>query len=243
MAEKGEGTKINIPQERPPEKKNPPSAKLGGSFCDEANKRLFNDVFRAFWTPGRDSAHQDEWVQGALKSTTALLYGIGPRNETEGMFAAQMVAAHAASMECYRRAAIPEQSFEGREMNLKLAVKASRTFALLTESLQKLRGEAGKQQVHVHHHHHQTDARTQIAAQNAVVNVPGRGEGDNEKGNQPHERHEDARALAHDPAETLNLGTALRREEPARDPVPMPRDARSEKVQATRRKKPRRTDG
>jgi hypothetical protein len=40
--------------------------------------------------------------------------GIGPKDELEGMMAAQLIAAHNAAMECYRRAMISEQSFEGR---------------------------------------------------------------------------------------------------------------------------------
>ena len=44
--------------------------------------------------------------------------GIAPRDELEGMMAAQLVAAHNAAMECYRRAMIGEQSFEGRSENL-----------------------------------------------------------------------------------------------------------------------------
>ena len=40
--------------------------------------------------------------------------GIGPRDELEGMIAAQLLAAHNAAMECYRRAMLGEQTFEGR---------------------------------------------------------------------------------------------------------------------------------
>jgi hypothetical protein len=31
------------------------------------------------------------------------MVGIGPKDELEGMMAAQMLAAHSAAMECYRR--------------------------------------------------------------------------------------------------------------------------------------------
>ena len=42
------------------------------------------------------------------------LVGIGPKDELEGMAAAQLIAAHNAAIECYRRAMIGEQIFEGR---------------------------------------------------------------------------------------------------------------------------------
>jgi hypothetical protein len=43
------------------------------------------------------------------------------------MLAAQLLASHNAAMECYRRAMISEQTFEGRKENLNQANKLSRT--------------------------------------------------------------------------------------------------------------------
>jgi hypothetical protein len=47
------------------------------------------------------------------------------------MIAAQLIAAHNATMECYRRAMIGEQTLEGRRDNLSQANKLSRTYAVL----------------------------------------------------------------------------------------------------------------
>jgi hypothetical protein len=44
------------------------------------------------------------------------------------MIAAQLLAAHNATMECYRRAMIGEQTLEGRRDNLSQANKLSRTY-------------------------------------------------------------------------------------------------------------------
>ena len=55
--------------------------------------------------------------------------------------AAQLVAAHNAAMDCYRRAAIPEQYAEARRENLAHAGKLSRTFATLLEALNRHRGK------------------------------------------------------------------------------------------------------
>jgi hypothetical protein len=46
------------------------------------------------------------------------LNGVGPKDEIEGMMAAQLSAAHNAAMECYRRGMIDEQNSEARRENL-----------------------------------------------------------------------------------------------------------------------------
>jgi len=68
------------------------------------------------------------------------------------MLAAQLVACHNASMECYRRAMIDEQTFEGRQDSLNQANKLSRTYATLLEALNRHRGK-GQQKVTVEHVH------------------------------------------------------------------------------------------
>ena len=64
------------------------------------------------------------------------LIGIAPQDEIEGMIAAQLIAAHNATMECYRRAMIGEQTLEGRRDNLSQANKLSRTYVGSTRCAQ-----------------------------------------------------------------------------------------------------------
>ena len=64
------------------------------------------------------------------------------------MIATQLMAAHNASMECFRRAMIWEQTFEGRKENLNQANKLSRTYSALLEALNRHRGK-GQQIVRV----------------------------------------------------------------------------------------------
>jgi translation elongation factor EF-1alpha len=66
------------------------------------------------------------------------------------MMAGQLLAAHNAAMECYRRAMISEQTFEGRRENLSQANKLSRTYAVLLDALNRHRGK-GQQTVRVEH--------------------------------------------------------------------------------------------
>src|ERR1700730_4553758 len=57
------------------------------------------------------------------------------------MMAAQLLAAHNATRECYRRAMIAEQTLEGRRENLNQANKLSRTYATLIDALNRHRGK------------------------------------------------------------------------------------------------------
>jgi hypothetical protein len=80
------------------------------------------------------------------------LVGIGPKDKLEGMIGAQLLAVHNAAMECYQRAMIGEQTFEGRRENLSQANKLSRTYTVLLDALNRHRGK-GQQKVTVEHVH------------------------------------------------------------------------------------------
>jgi hypothetical protein len=121
---------------------------IGGSQSDNWNNVLANQAVQALWVKNSDPAErQKQW-----SATVAALMGVAPKDELEGMMAAQLVAAHNAAMECYRRAMIGEQTFEGRRENLAQANKLSRTYATLTEALDRHRGK-GQQKVTVEHVH------------------------------------------------------------------------------------------
>jgi hypothetical protein len=76
----------------------------------------------------------------------AVMIGMKPRDGLEGMLIAQLIASHSAAMECYRRAMIGQQTFEARRENLTQANKLSRTYAALTETLDRHRGK-GQQEI------------------------------------------------------------------------------------------------
>lgn len=156
---------------------------IGGSQSDNWNTLLANQTVQALWTK-----HSDVETR-ALQSngTVAALIGIGPRDELEGMMAAQLIAAHNAAMECYRRAMIGEQTFEGRRENLAQANKLSRTYATLLEALNRHRGK-GQQKVTVEHVHVHAGGQAVVGV---VATPPGHrpGGGDHTKSEkQPHAR-------------------------------------------------------
>ena len=125
-----------------------PSAQRGdlrsnsGSDNDDFSNVLLNQVAYALWLEPCDADEQKRLVQATL----AAMIGMKPRDELEGM----LIASYSAAMECYRRAMLGEQTFEARRENLTQANKLSRTYAALTEALDRHRGK-GQQRITVEH--------------------------------------------------------------------------------------------
>ena len=161
---------------------------IGGSPSDHWNSVLANQTLSALWLE-----HSDETTRGRqFSAAVAGLVGIEPKDELEGMIAAQLIAAHSAAMECYRRAMLGEQTLEGRRENLLQANKLSRTYAVLLEALNRHRGK-GQQKVTVEHVHVHSGGQAVVG----VVETP-RG-GDRQKSeDQPH-----AKQIAHASEPTL----------------------------------------
>lgn len=179
---------------------------IGGSQSDHWNNRLANQAVQALWVKNSSAEERDK----QLSATVAALMGIAPKDELEGMMAAQLVAAHNAAMECYRRAMIGEQSFEGRRENLSQANKLSRTYAALVEALNRHRGK-GQQKVTVEHVHVHAGGQAVVG----MVAAPGQlGGGDAGKFEElPH-----AKQITHAPEPALPCP------DPQRDAVPIARD-------------------
>lgn len=102
----------------------------------------------ALWTAGKDQ----KTVEKQYEALSDALLNVDPRDELEAMMVAQMIAAHSAAMECFRRAMIPEQSMQSREDNLNHAGKMMRAFASLVETFNRHRGK-NHQKVEVRHVH------------------------------------------------------------------------------------------
>jgi hypothetical protein len=171
---------------------------FGGSMCDDWNLIVVNQVVQTLWSfPGEDAEQVKRKRDGIIDA----LIGTKPRDEIEGMIAAQLFACHNASLECFRRAMLREQTSEGRRENLSQANKLSRTFATLVEALNRHRGK-GQQKVTVEHVH------VHRGGQAIVGNVEAGGGVAPKSEDQPH-------ALAHAPCQTLPSA------DPTRDRVPV----------------------
>ena len=177
---------------------------IGGSMSDDWNNIIANQVVSALWLQNSDAEQVKEQRYAAVDA----LVGIAPRDELEGMIAAQLVACHNASMECYRRAMIGEQSFEGRRENLSQANKLSRTYAALLDALNGHRGK-GLQKVTVEHVHVHSGAQAMVG----TVEAPGGGDRPKSQ-DQPH-----AKQIAYAPQ------PAMWSTDKAREPLPIAGDA------------------
>lgn len=175
---------------------------VGGSMSDDWNSVLAGQTIRSIWY---GSNPKPERINSSRQAAAAAMIGISPTDEIEGMVAAQLVACHNATMECYRRAMLPEQTHVGWNDNLKQASKLSRTYAALLETLNRHRGK-GQQKVTVEHVHVHEGGQAIVGN----VEAPGGGFAPKSK-EQPH-------ALTHAP------GTPMPSPNTTRESVSVPSD-------------------
>jgi hypothetical protein len=123
---------------------------IGGSRSDRFNATLIDAMAKTGWFP---SGIADEDRARLLFVAVTGLRAFKPTDEIEGMIAAQAMAAHHASMECSRRAMVPDQPFEAAQGLRKAAANASRTFIELLSALDRKLGKGGQQKVTVEHVH------------------------------------------------------------------------------------------
>ncbi|WP_423069033.1 hypothetical protein [Devosia sp. CN2-171] len=121
----------------------------------------------------------------AANEALQLIVGLEPRNTTEAMLATQMAAVHLASIAAARRLNSTPGNYESITCHSKALNKLTRTFALQTEAMKKLKG-GGQQKVVVEHKHYYL-APGAIANSNAILGDVSQGRGTNEIGSQPHE--------------------------------------------------------
>jgi hypothetical protein len=178
---------------------------IGGSTDDNFNHILANQVVQTLWLATSDKDERDRQIQ----ATISTMMGVKPRDELEGMLGAQMIATHNAAMECFRRAMLKEQSFEGRRQSLEFANKLVRSYAALVETLDKHRGK-GQQVVRVEHVTVNAGGQAIVGA----VGHPGGGDGAES------EERAHARQLGHAPEPQMR-GT-----DPLREPVLVARSER-----------------
>jgi hypothetical protein len=120
---------------------------ISGSDNPKFSIALLNQAVRSLFLPESWSKeNRDEAINAAI----ATLMEIAPKDGLEGVLAAQMVATHNSAMECIRRAALENQTFEGRNMALNHAQKLLRLYLEQMKALNKHRGK-GDQKVVIEH--------------------------------------------------------------------------------------------
>ncbi len=108
---------------------------------------LFNELMNNMWLSEGTSEDTKTMKLNAAMET---LRQIAPQDGVEGMLAVQMASTHQAAMECLRRAAIPSQTFEGRNMALKHGEKLLRLYMDQVKALSKQRGKGDQKMVIEH---------------------------------------------------------------------------------------------
>ena len=131
-----------------------------------------NELANLLWRHDNMSVEQ---INTRITRAIEHFNSLKPSDGAEGMLAQQMVGAHFAALECLRRAALPNQTFEGRDMALKHAHKLMALYARQLETLNKHRGK-GQQKVTVEH------VRVEKGGQAIVGNVEAGGRRDEDDG-------------------------------------------------------------
>jgi len=122
-----------------------PLKPVAGSEDPRFNNVLLNAVAQTLWLPsGADDRGSVEVIGAAL----AAVRGFNPRDEVEGMMAAQAVALHHAAMECFRRAMLPGQSPDAADKLRRQGANLSRAMVDMAEAIDRRRGK-GPQVVRV----------------------------------------------------------------------------------------------
>ena len=185
---------------------------LGGSQSDVFNTALLTAMIQSNWMP---KGQTEEDHKSQFSAAVVAMCAFKPADEIEGMIAAQAVAMHHASMECSRRAMIPEQPFEITQGYRKAAANMSRTFTELLSALDRKRGKGGQQRVIVEH------VNIHAGGQAIVGNLaPGAPTGGGDRGRSSGEPQASHPELAHAPDAGVVL-PPLRSQDPERQPVPV----------------------
>ena len=114
-----------------------------GMANEHAGKLL---ITQAMFCLPEEMRNQATYIEAAL----AMLRGIDPADELEGMLAAQMTAVHLISMNMSGRCMIENQTVDGVNSGINRMAKLMRTFTSQMEALQRYRGK-GKQTIQVQH--------------------------------------------------------------------------------------------
>lgn len=197
---------------------------LGGSKSGFVACYAANQVLGTVW---RSSKEDPDTKEVRDQATLSRVGEIGARDPIEAMLAVQMVATHEAALECFRRAALSEQTFAGRELGLKYGDRLVRSFAALTDALNRHRGK-GQQVVRVEH------VTVQAGGQAIVGAVTQGGGGGSSKSEE--QAHPQA-ALVHAPEPTL------RGADQAREPLPVAGGPGAEALPDARRSHRQRRQG
>ena len=162
-----------------------------GANNEELQGNLIDQLVKSLWLP---SGMNEEKMQGRMVAAIAALRGIKPRDEVEGMLGVQMVATHSAAMDCLARAILEEQTFVGRDLNLKHATKLLTLYARQMETLDKHRGK-GQQKMTIEYVNVEAGGQAIVGNVNTGKSAQAEGKPANSS----------AQALTHNPGDIIDM--------------------------------------
>lgn len=213
VAPKPHVVELGKPEDREPEGSS--LKRIAGSKSRAFNNMLANAVVATLWLPPN---LPEESKSDRLTAAIMAMVAFKPEDEIEGMIAAQAVAMHHGSMECFRRAMIPEQPADVAARLRKDGASLARGMTEMIEALNRKRGKAGNQVVRVEH------VTVQAGGQAIVGNVAPAAPGGGAEHGPGQEPGTSPARLAHDAAQGPGYA-ALWGADPERVPVPVPGDA------------------
>jgi hypothetical protein len=140
-------------------------------------KFLLNQVIQTFYGVATSQGSNSDKLGEFCNIAVAILNGIQPQDELEGMLAIQMIGVHNLAMETMRRAMITGQTLEGKQANVNEATKMLRTYTAQMEALKRYR-TGGQQKVTVEHVHVNEGGQAIVG----TVNQGGGGSSDKKRG-------------------------------------------------------------
>jgi len=144
-----------------------------GTTDPDLQCHLLDQIVQTFRGTVSSDGADNEATAAAANKTMAILNGIQPQDELEGMLATQIIAVHNMAMRTMRLAMLKGQTFEGKKSNVNYATKMLRTFMAQMEALKKYR-TGGQQKMIVEHVHVNEGGQ-------AIVGTVNQGGGKNDK--------------------------------------------------------------
>ncbi len=123
-----------------------------GTADDDLQKFLLDQVIQSFAGCVSSEGLDYEKLAESSNCALAILHGIQPHDEIEGMLAVQMIAVHNMAMNSMKQAMLKDQGLEARQAKTNQATKMARTFIAQIEALKKYRAD-GHQKIVVEHVH------------------------------------------------------------------------------------------
>jgi hypothetical protein len=110
---------------------------LGGSKSESFNSVLLRETLATICVPGND----DDGMNKAIQAAAAALAAFKPRDEIEGMIAAQAVALHFGAMEALRRSMLKDQPGEIAARLRKDGANLARAMTDMLDAIDRKRGK------------------------------------------------------------------------------------------------------